>query len=143
MSRIVNSGSGQEMRRLLGAVARAASFLVVLLSILATNRAYSQPVCEDTPEGRICRVQQPIVGGNAVDVHLQRELGLVTVNGGCSGTLLNQFWVLTARHCVTTTGQVDHPLLPPNQISVTAAWAGGRIVVASKFVEMSVNTGPG
>jgi hypothetical protein len=83
----------------------------------------AQEPCQDTPEGRICKVQQPITAGTAVDAQLQRRLGLVTVNGGCSGTLLRRFWVLTARHCVTTNGTVGGPLAPASSVLVTAEWS--------------------
>jgi hypothetical protein len=99
--------------------------------------------CEDTPEGRVCRVQQPISAGALVDPDTQRRLGLVIVAGGCSGTLLNRYWVLTARHCVTTTGRIPDPLLPAAQVRITAAWAPGRSGVAKRIQEFTINTQPG
>ena len=68
--------------------------------------AQAQTVCSDPPEGRICHLQQRIIAGALVSVQTQQDLGLVTVGGGCSGTLVNRFWVLTADHCVTLTGRV-------------------------------------
>ena len=108
-----------------------------------TERPHAQNNCRDTPEGRICTVQQPITAGVAVAADVQKQLGLVTVNGGCSGTLLTRWWVLTARHCVQQNGQLlvnppttIPPLLQPDQVRVTAAWAPGRTAVASRFVEL-------
>jgi hypothetical protein len=119
-------------------------FILALSWVTITgDTALGQEDCEQTPEGRICRVQQPIAAGTLLDANTQRQLGLVTVNGGCSGTLLNRFWVLTARHCVQVNGQilVNPPTVIPalqaaNQVTVTAAWAPGRTGVASRLVEL-------
>ena len=96
--------------------------------------------CRDTREGRVCEVRQPITSGTAAGRPLQRKLGLVTVNGGCSGALLNRFWVLTARHCVTTDGTIGGPLLPPGSVAVTAAWARDRVGTSSRTHDFA---GPG
>ncbi|MBI1340831.1 trypsin-like serine protease [bacterium] len=47
-----------------------------------------------------------------------------TTAGSCTGTLLNQYWVLTAHHCVTTDGDIGGPLLPPASVTVSATWNG-------------------
>lgn len=82
--------------------------------------AGAQPAanCRDTPEGRICSVQQEIVGGIPVSQQQQQDLGLVTVGGGCSGTLVNRFWVLTADHCVAQ----------PDALNNFGTMIGGRLV---------------
>ena len=107
-------------------LARAAHALIVAcivgagcVGISGTARAAD---CQNTPEGRVCKVQQPITAGTRVEIDRQRELGLVTV-GGCSGTLITQFLVLTARHCVTHNSQVDGTIRNPADVTVTAAWA--------------------
>lgn len=41
------------------------------------------------------------------------------VNGNCTGTLLNGHAVLTARHCVTTNGAADGPLMSAPDLSFT------------------------
>ena len=120
-----------------------ATAAVVALGMHAGPRSARAQDCEITPEGRICRVPQAITAGQVVDPETQRRLGLVTVNGGCSGTLLNRYWVLTARHCVTTTGRIPDPLLAPTQVRVTADWAPGREGLAKRIHDFAVNTAPG
>ena len=73
---------------------------------------------------RIGSVSQALVNGDPVPIDVQKELGLVSVSGICSGTLLNRYNVLTAVHCITTTGKFGPgaPTRPLNQITVTARW---------------------
>ncbi|PTW45285.1 trypsin-like serine protease [Rhodovulum kholense] len=102
---------------------RSVGLFVVVFS---SGAALAQDNCRDTAEGRICSVQQPITSGTPVDPTTQHRLGLIRVNNGCSGRLLNRNWGLTARHCVTTDGRVSGPLMAPDQVSVSAAWASRR-----------------
>ncbi len=120
-----------------------ASRTVALGMLAAAFPATAQDNCEQTDVGPICTIRQPIVAGTLVSVQTQRDLGLVTVNGGCSGTLLTRYWVLTARHCVTTNGRVDGPLLRPDQLAVTAAWDSAKVVNPARVQEFVVNTGAG
>jgi hypothetical protein len=83
----------------------------------------AMPAC--AADGPIGKIQQPIVSGEPVSVKRQRQLGLVTIdtNGGlCSGTLLNQFWVLTADHCVSTDGTMGGPDVPFRDMEISATW---------------------
>jgi len=95
--------------------------------------------CQDTPEGRICRVQQPIGAGTLVDAETRRRLGLIKISSGCSGTLLNRFWVLTARHCVTINGMKWGPLVSPSSLLVTADWAPDRAGIPSRIRDFALN----
>ena len=89
--------------------------------------------CTETPEGVVCTISQPIVAGALVPVDTQRDLGLVTVNGGCSGTLINRYWVLTADHCLATNGTIGGPALDPARMRITAAWSA-RVVTPTRAV---------
>ena len=69
-------------------------------------------------DGPIGQVRQPLVGGTLVEAARQRELGLVTVSVGCSGTLINRYWVLTADHCLSDqAGEI-----PVHRVEIRAAW---------------------
>lgn len=84
---------------------------LVLAALCAVMSLGSTRIARAGGEGNTGRAQQEIVQGYLVDVATQKELGLVIV-GGCSGTLINQYWVLTADHCLTTDGNVGgQPLL--------------------------------
>jgi hypothetical protein len=104
---------------------------IAISGIFATAQA--QTVCHDTPEGRVCSVQQPIVNGTLVSPQVQQDLGLVTVGGGCSGTLVNRFWVLTADHCVTSTATLNGPSALLANLPITAAWSS-RTVIPTRLV---------
>ncbi len=64
-----------------------------------------------------------IINGARIDVETQRSRGLVTVNGGCSGTMLTHKWVITADHCITTDGNIGGPPVRFANLTVTATWS--------------------
>ncbi|MEZ5983442.1 MAG: trypsin-like serine protease [Parvularculaceae bacterium] len=89
----------------------------------------------------MCKTRQPIVSNQLVDSDLQRELGLVTINRGCSGALLNRYWVLTAHHCVAVDGELGGELLQPAQVTVSAAWSSKT--VKPTRIQSFAGVGPG
>lgn len=131
------------MRKCIRPMVSLMFFALAAIGAFATTAAAQTDDCQNTPEGRVCRVQQPIRAGTVVDAGTQRRLGLVKLASGCSGTLLNRYWVLTARHCVTTGGTVPGPLLYPPSLLITADWAPDRAGVPSRFYDFAVNRGPG
>src|SRR5262245_24591219 len=87
--------------------------------------------CIQTEEGRLCGVQQKIIAGKTVPVETQRYLGLVRLdNVGCSGTLLNQYWVLTADHCIS---DKHGPSVDFRKAQVSAAWTT-NVGIPTRFV---------
>lgn len=120
----------------------------LLLHLISAPAAEAQAAgdCQDSTEGRVCEVRQPLVNGDVLDVADRKALGLVVVNGGCSGILLNRYWVLTARHCISNEPagadartDIGSPELPADQVTITAAWDPSLTARASDYYEFSVN----
>ena len=96
------------------------SLSICLLLCLPIGLAYAQP--EDIGQN-----QQPLVTARPpLDQQTQEELGLLTLSnpeGTCSASMLNDFWAITAAHCVFST-KGGCPQFAPNQIRLSANWPG-------------------
>lgn len=114
------------MSRCLAAAIAASCF--ILSSVFAW--AVDQPANATTP---VADPEPRIVNGVLLTLAEQRLLGLVTVGGGCSGVMLNTFWVLTASHCLGVGGAFGGPDLPFTSVPITATWSA-RTAIPTRFV---------
>lgn len=92
------------------------------VAILFAGLVNAQNRQREPPTGT---VQQALVGDTLIDAKVREEFGLLTLTtpgGTCSASMLNDFWAITAAHCVfsPTTGVQ----FSPTQIRLTANWPG-------------------
>src|SRR4051794_15554101 len=84
------------------------------------------------PENTGTVQQQLVVPGVVVDAATREAQGLLTLTtpeGTCSASMLNDYWAVTAAHCVNSRAG-SCPLFAANQIQLTANWprnAGGWV----------------
>jgi hypothetical protein len=103
---------------------RNAAFLAIGLFTSAISPSV---VRAQQPDGPIGQVQQGLVGGLLVEAQTQEEFGLLTLTnpaGTCSASMLNDYWAITAAHCVFPSQTATSVQFAPNQITLTANWVG-------------------
>jgi hypothetical protein len=89
--------------------------------------------------GTVCSIHIELVNGHLVPPDVQKALGLVRLDQqNCSGTLLNQFWVLTADHCLTG-GVFGGPSVPPASVQISAAWTN-KVATPTRLWHAPPNT---
>jgi Trypsin/Ricin-type beta-trefoil lectin domain-like len=96
------------------------SISICLLLCLQIGIAHAQP--ENIGQSR----QELVTPTPPIDQKTQEQFGLLTLSnpeGTCSASMLNDFWAITAAHCVFSTKN-NCPQFQPNQISLQANWPG-------------------
>ena len=88
------------------------------------------------------KVHADLVGGSVLSQAAQEQFGLLTLSnpeGTCSASMLNNYWAITAAHCVYS--QKNGAAFTASQISLTANWPSNtKTVQAIQIVALSNGT---
>ncbi len=100
------------------------------------------PAASDIEEtAPIGETEQGMINGNAVARGSLARLGIVRVNFGCTGTMLSNRFVLTARHCVRTWANGAWGAAAANvQVTLEGATAADdQVIQAARVLEPNTN----
>ena len=107
---------------------RIRSWLIAAALCCTLVPADAQTVCRDTPEGRVCTVQQAIVAGTLVNRWRRRRSwarhGRRPMQRHAGQPVLG----VTADHCVTMDGGLNGTAAPLQNLAISAAWSDRTVI---------------